>query len=288
MKFKIKKITLKIIWLLLILFLNFHQNKILTRVGSLDSSYYDIHSEIFKNLINYYEIIKIFENKQSLKQFLIYPKQNIKIEIESNLQKTNINFNSSLEKSELFSREIRNVNQDPLKVLDLTLSYLTSDQEIKNSLVRFKKAMDYLNVNFNFTLNDNREYKFMQVDPDEEPPKSYSSIDLPCMNAGDCTAKKLKWMMCTVKRVTIRTAYEELNKPLLTMAKIIYNLCGCLITPQGADGRQIKCTRTAGQPGIPCVIPNMVFKSLYKLSFNMWKAYQTESHKCFNPISPFN
>jgi hypothetical protein len=288
MKFKLNKIKLKIVWLLLLVFFNLYQNKIFTRKRSSDPTYYDIHLEIFKDMINYKEIVKIFENKNSLKQLLAFPKQNIKNEIEYNLEKTNTNFNIPLKNFDLLSREIRNRYSYHLKVLDLTISYLTEDQEVKKSLIQLKKAKDYLNTYFNFNFNDSLKYKFIQVDPDEEPPKPYSSLNLPCMNSGDCMTKKLKWMMCTVKRVTIRTAYEELNKPLLTMSKIIFNLCGCLIIPKGAEQQQIKCTLTTAQPGIPCVISNMVFKSLFKLSFNMWKAYQTESHKCYNPISPYN
>ena len=79
-----------------------------------------------------------------------------------------------------------------------------------------------------------------------------------------------------------------MNIVLLKIAQYLWQACGCLEIPKGPKEKQVKCTRTNAQPGIPCVIPNLVFKQLYKLSFNMWKAYQSSSHTCFNPITPYN
>lgn len=57
---------------------------------------------------------------------------------------------------------------------------------------------------------------FRQIDPDAEPPKPYTSKSIPC-TPSTCPIKKLKWMKCTVKSVSLRTAYEFINLYLISI-----------------------------------------------------------------------
>lgn len=126
----------------------------------------------------------------------------------------------------------------------------------------------------------------LQSVADMEPPKAYSSKDLPCKSEADCAGKKLSWMKCTVERIGIRTTYEIVNTPLLIIAKIIYTLCACTYIPQGTKA-QVKCMNTSSIPGMACTLPNMIYKELYKSTVMLWKSYQEVSNQCTNPITPY-
>ena len=73
---------------------------------------------------------------------------------------------------------------------------------------------------------------------------------------------------------------------LLIVDKIIWGLCACTPPMKSGDTMNVNCSLTTGQPGLPCTISNMVFKEIFKISFNLWKAYQKISHMCFSPINP--
>ena len=127
------------------------------------------------------------------------------------------------------------------------------------------------------------KHSFKEVDPDADPPKPYTSNSIPC-TPSSCPIKKLKWMKCTVKSVTLRTAYEFINIILNTLAKTTYGVCGCIEIP--SSNKQVKCTLTRSYPGVPCNVMLNALKGIFKISMFIWKAYTMNNSICLNPISP--
>jgi hypothetical protein len=247
---------------------------------------------ILKRIIKYQEIEEKVNNPDFIRNLINNPQN--KNEIESHFNKypkEKFKEISSNQDSEIQSyiNQVKENSADAKKVLDMTINFLAKDEKIKNVLIKNKKYfLKFLEESEKY--NKSNFMRFSQLDiigiEDLPPPMPYMSLDIPCMTTADCTAKKLLWMKCTVQRVGIRTAYEGLNVALSTMNKMLFGTCVCVQIPMGPDKLQCKCNNTTAQPSLACVIPNQVFKQMFKMSVEMWKAYQMISHSCFSPINP--
>lgn len=248
--------------------------------------------DILKKIINYDEIKEKLSNADFIKSLINDNKKQSEIESYFNKYPKDklIEISSSQDnKIKSFINQVKQNSSDLKKVLDMTVDFLANHEEIKNVLIKNKKYyMQYLNESDK--LNTANQMRFHQSDiigiEDLPPPMPYMSLDTPCMTPADCTAKKLLWMKCTVLRVGIRTAYEGINIALNATNKALFGLCACVQIPMGPDKLKCQCNNTNAQPGLACTIPNQVFKGIFKISVQIWKAYQMISHTCFSPINP--
>ena len=169
--------------------------------------------------------------------------------------------------------DVINIFKDILiKIIPKELEYsslllLLDSKNDLYSIIRFKST--FSNVLFN------------------EPPEPYSTDDIPCKSVSDCDLKKKLWMKCSVERITIRTVYELVNQILRKLGQIVYTACVCTHIPAG-DNIQVKCVNTQSIPGLVCTIPNMVLKTIFKISYMLWESYDKISNQCVNPINGLN
>jgi hypothetical protein len=244
---------------------------------------------LLKKIIGYEKLVENLNNKEYLISLIGGNQNETKEEIEkSSIQQYNkdhSNLSDVDPEIQSFVQTLKDNSHDAKKVLDLTLDFLYKNEQIKNGLIKNKENLEkYIPDESSSNMMRFSEAKGIEDIP---PPMPYMSLDTPCMNTADCTAKKLMWMKCTVQRVAIRSAYEFMNIPLNAMSKMLFASCACVLIPKGKDKIQSECNNTSGQPAIICTIPNQVYKGVFKMSFETWKAYQMISHTCFSPINPF-
>lgn len=260
--------------------------------NKIENSFVDISKSIKNTIIDYI----ILSNKS-----IISEKQTNLHENSNNIN--NIGSGNSINKAQL----INSIKKILIKSIGELLPVNVNYKDINNYLSIAKKQESSYDKDFNSDNNNDGEYSsipniynsFIQIkaasktvfsnknpDADMELPKPYSDgSEIPCNSSSDCKMKKLKWMKCTVQRIGVRTVYEMINMPLRIVGQIVYSLCACVHTPSGSN-YQVKCTNTTGAPGLICTIPNMIYKSLYKISFTLWNSYTKLSGVCRNPITP--
>lgn len=183
--------------------------------------------------------------------------------------------------------ELKNIN-NKIKLFNEKETYSKELFGSKN------KDLDSFEYKFKETNNNAFKKAHLSINSDNlisiaelTPTTKYSDgTDIPCINSNDCFVKKLKWMKCTIDRVSLRTAYETANIPLRVIGFVVYNLCACVNIPSG-NTYQIDCFNTIAQPGSACTLPNMVYKSIFKNSFMIWESYVETSSICKNPIGPY-
>lgn len=228
--------------------------------------------------------------------FLFYNSNSISI----NLIQNNLSYNDKEVNLVDLIRYLINYNDIITYPLSHYISMNTSSYDISSLLLQSNVPVFNRSINISFinksstksildsfisyfisTYHNNNSFK--QVDPDADPPKPYTGNSIPC-TPSSCPIKKLKWMKCTVKSVTLRTAYEFINIILNTLAKTTYGVCGCIEISSGK--KQIKCTLTRSYPGVPCNVMLNALKGIFKISMFIWKAYTMNNSICLNPISP--
>jgi hypothetical protein len=247
----------------------------------------------FKRIINYDEIIRKLSNEKYIKNDNTLLLQNVEENLNSkeknnflHRENTNEHINNNITRIRL---DIIKESKKAVEVLNSLCDAISLSEEFQNFLNIISKNEEYIKEFTDRSEVFNNSPLFIELrqnNADLDPPKAYSSLKIPCKTAIDCNLKKLTMMKCTVVRVALRTIYESLNVPLITIEKIVFSLCGCFYV-ETPNNRKIKCTLTTGQPGLPCSVTNQVLQGLFKLSFGIWKGYQTMSHLCRNPISPY-
>ena len=172
---------------------------------------------------------------------------------------------------------------DVNKYMSLILSFLKNgrfnEKKFLESFNSIKKPTSFIEFKLSF------KNKVKNPDADKSPPEAYTDNTLPCKNSGECFLKKLLWMKFTLIRVGIRTVYELINMPMRIIGMVVFGLCACVSAPAGEE-YQLQCNNRTAQPGLVCTIPNMVYKSVDKISFIIWTAYTMISGISRNPISP--
>eukprot|EP00742_Colponemidia_sp_Colp-10_P016309 GILJ01018675.1.p1 GENE.GILJ01018675.1~~GILJ01018675.1.p1 ORF type:complete len:201 (+),score=23.67 GILJ01018675.1:502-1104(+) len=113
-----------------------------------------------------------------------------------------------------------------------------------------------------------------------EPGDPISNTDAPCSDMADCHKLEFSMMKCTIARVASRTVYENFCVVVHAIGVIVFAGCGC--APAGSDGDFMCPVKDA----VACMIPQMVYISLYGITSTLWAAVKMATNVCMITADP--
>jgi hypothetical protein len=149
--------------------------------------------DILKELIRYEQVLKKFSENDinTLKADLDEQYYNSSNTIEY------LKTHNGTYEYDMIVKEIANYNENEknkkkvvVRVLDTLIDTLLNAN--KTAITKYGK--DLLEYTRDFTDDDYKMFIEVGFSQDEDPPKPYTSPDLPCRNPAECKEKKLSWM----------------------------------------------------------------------------------------------